>query len=156
MDERRPDNPREPANESPTPLSGSVPRRRLLLALVALAAVAETDVAAARRRSRRRRRGGSRKCHGGLARWFATIAEGAPSGDGVGGEASADASGGSIVYGDIGPNADVRLSASGGQRTVDASGGDGHIDIPPDAEGAVEACKDRRRRQRRRKRQRRR
>lgn len=126
------------------------------MAVAVLAAVAESDVAAARRRSRRSRRGRGRTCHAGIARWFAALAERAPAGDGNGGEATGDASGGSIVYGDIGPNADVRLSASGGQRTVDASGGDGRIDIPPDFEQAGEACKDRRRRVRRRKRQRRR
>ncbi len=157
MDGRRSGNPDETAIDAPAAHNDAMTRRRLLVAIAALALLAEPDLATARRRTNRRhrRRGRGPKCHGGLARMFAAVAERAPSGDGDGGEVTVEANGGSIVHGDIGPNADVTLSADGGQRTADASGGDGHVDIPPDFEDAVEACKDRRRRLRRRKRRRR-
>lgn len=140
--------------------AGRLSRRALLVAPIVVLAAATDDGAYARRRSDRRRRrngrGVGRSCHRGIRLWLTALAERAPAGDGVGGEATADESGGTIVHGDIGVNANVQLSASGGTSTEDASGGDGHLDIPPDLEATGEACEDRRKDRRQRRRQRRR
>ncbi len=57
------------------------------------------------------------------------LATGGEANAGTGGVANADASGGSVIVGDVRGNNDIAIDASGGTANADASGGDNNVAI---------------------------